>query len=165
MNWALIWFVLLSVHNFIFVLVCFLCWNFFYCCHLVPFLQLVVFAKCHFTLMNFSVHFAGLHALILTSSLLIFCSLDCTASLALLSHYFKIFFAVWYVLYVACFCCFSFALVASSFFHFSLQLSFGFLALFILILFLFFVEIMVCWLSQIAAAKTSFHPLLPYFWG
>ena len=46
-----------------------------------------LFASCQFALKDFSVHFAGWHALILTSSLLIFRSLDCAASLALLSHF------------------------------------------------------------------------------
>ena len=118
------------------------------------------FAKCHLALIKFSVYFAGWHALILTSSVLIFCSLACTDSLAFLGHLFKIFFPVFYVLSPACFCCFSFALVASSFFHFSFQLSFAFHTLFILNLLFFFVQIVVSWSSQIAA-KSSLHKAFP----
>ena len=93
--------------------------NFYdHCCHLVFCSLNCSFAKCHLTLIKFSVHFAAWHALILTSSVLIFCSLAYTDSLAFLGHLFNIFFPVCYVLSSACFCCFSFPLVSSSFFKF-----------------------------------------------
>ena len=66
----------------------------------------------------------------MTSSLLIFPSLDCAASLALLNHFVIVIvlfvFAVFYVLSTAYFCCVSFALVASfsSIFLFSCPLDF-----------------------------------------